>query len=108
MATLPQRQALQDTPDTSTVGMPVTRPPPCSPGRAVFPHPVLRLYSHPRCTATPSGKHAPTWSLRHTRPRDLDAVEGPGTLLPGITAPLASPPVAPRAQTGHGSSEKAG
>jgi len=28
-----------------TVGVPVTRNPPCSPGRAVFPHPVPRSYS---------------------------------------------------------------
>ena len=28
--------------------MPVTRHPPCSPGRAVFPHPVPRLHSLPR------------------------------------------------------------
>ena len=28
-----------------TVGTPVTQRPPHSPGRAVFPHPVLRLYS---------------------------------------------------------------
>ena len=30
------------------VGMPVTQHPPHSPGRAVFPHPVPRLYSFPR------------------------------------------------------------
>ena len=29
------------------VGMSITRHPPCGPGRAVFPHPVPRLYSHP-------------------------------------------------------------
>jgi hypothetical protein len=29
------------------VGIPVTRHPPHSPGRAVFPHPVPRLYSLP-------------------------------------------------------------
>ena len=36
----------------ATVGTPVTRRPPCSPGRAVFPHPVPRLHSHP-CRAEP-------------------------------------------------------
>src|SRR5215475_9571709 len=69
----------------STVGMPVTRHPPYSPGRAVFPHPVPRLYSLPRCKAIPSGKHSPTWNLRDTRTRYLDAVEHVGQLLPRIT-----------------------
>ena len=64
--------------EASTVGMPVTRHPPYSPGRAVFPHPVLRLYSLPRCKAEPSGKHSPTWNLRNTRTRYLDAVEDAG------------------------------
>src|SRR5262245_64594458 len=32
----------------ATVGTPVTRRPPCRPGRAVFPHPVPRLHSLPR------------------------------------------------------------
>jgi hypothetical protein len=32
----------------SLVGTPVTRRPPGSPGRAVLPHPVPRLYSHSR------------------------------------------------------------
>ena len=36
----------------ATVGTPVTRRPPCRPGRAVFPHPVPRLHSHP-CRAEP-------------------------------------------------------
>jgi hypothetical protein len=81
--------------------MPVTRHPPYSPGRAVFPHPVLRSYSRPRCKAEPSGTHAPTWNLRHTRPRSLDAVEHPGKLRPGVAAPLASPPVEPCARPGH-------
>src|SRR5215510_6932562 len=92
---------------TATVGMPVTRPPPYRPGRAVFPHPVLRLYSLPRCKAKPSGKHSPPWNLRNTRPRYLDAVEDPGKLLPGITTPLASAPVEPLVRTVHGPSEKA-
>ena len=33
------------------VGTPVTRRPPCRPGRAVFPHPVPRLHSRPRRAA---------------------------------------------------------
>src|SRR6266581_9752373 len=68
----------------STVGMPVPRHSPYSPGRAVFPHPVLRLYSLPRCKAEPSGKHSPTWNLRNTRTRYLDAVEDVGKLLPRV------------------------
>jgi len=35
-------------PEAATVGTPVTRRPPYRPGRAVFPHPVPRLHSHPR------------------------------------------------------------
>ena len=92
----------------STVGMPVTRHPPYSPGRAVFPHPVLRLYSLPRCKAEPSGKHSPTWNLRNTRTRYLDAVEDVGKLLPRVAPLLASPPVEPFKRTVHGPTEKAG
>jgi len=40
----------------SAVGTPVTRRPPHSPGRAVFPHPVPRLDSRPRKV----GVHADT------------------------------------------------
>src|SRR6185295_4083257 len=79
----------------STVGMPVTRHPPYSPGRAVFPHPVLRLYSLPRGKAKPAGQHAPTWHLRKTRTRYLDAVEAAGKRLPRVAAPLAAPPIEP-------------
>src|SRR5262244_1952754 len=87
--------------------MPVTRHPPCSPGRAVFPHPVLRLYSLPRCKAEPSGKHSSTFDLRDAGPHYLDAVEYPGKLLPGITALLASPPVEPLERTVYRPMEKA-
>jgi hypothetical protein len=87
--------------------MPVTRHPPCRPGRAVFPHPVLRLSSRPRCKAKPSSQHAPTWNLRNTRTRSRDAVEDPGTLLPRVAAPLASPPVEPVERTVHGPMDKA-
>jgi hypothetical protein len=94
-------------PGASTVGIPVARPPPYSPGRAVFPHPVLRLYSLPRCKAKPSGKHAPTWHLRKTRTRSLDAVEDAGKLLPRGAAPLACPPIEPCERTVHRPMEKA-
>jgi len=87
--------------------MPVARHPPYSPGRAVFPPPVLRLSSLPRCTAEPSGNHAPTWNLRHTRTRYLDAVEDGGTLLPRGAPLLASPPVEPLKRPGHGPMEEA-
>src|SRR5499433_1943701 len=87
--------------------MPVTRHPPCSPGRAVFPHPVPRLYSLPRCKAIPSGKHSPTWNLRDTRTRYLDAVEHVGQLLPRITPPLASPSIEPFKRTVYGPMEEA-
>src|SRR5438132_4458727 len=92
---------------TSTVGMPVARHPPYSPGRAVFPHPVLRLYSLPRCKAGPSSNHSPTWNLRNTRTHYLDAVEDVGKLLPRVTTLLASPPVAPCERTVHRPMEEA-
>jgi hypothetical protein len=45
--------------------------PPCSPGRAVFPHPVLRLHSHPRrvkpCLLWSAGRLAHTAPVRHVR-----------------------------------------
>src|SRR5437667_4720895 len=51
--------------------MPVTRHPPCSPGRAVFPPPVPRLHSHPRrvkpCLLWPAGRLAHTDPVRHVR-----------------------------------------
>jgi hypothetical protein len=51
--------------------MPVTRHPPCSPGRAVFPHPVPRLHSLPRRLCpfpdTP-GLLWPAGRLAHTAP----------------------------------------
>src|SRR5882672_1914709 len=87
--------------------MPVTRHPPYSPGRAVFPHPVLRLYSLPRCKAEPSSKHSPTWNLRNTRTHYLDVVEDVGELLPRVTPLRASPPVEPCARTVHRPMEEA-
>src|SRR5215510_11202744 len=91
----------------STVGMPVTRHPPCRPGRAVCPQPAPRLSSRPRCKAEPSSKHSLAWNLRDTRTRSLDAVEDLGELLPRVAALLASPPVAPFVRTVHGPMEKA-
>src|SRR6266571_1564656 len=87
--------------------MPVTRHPPYSPGRAVFPHPVLRLYSLPRCKAEPSSKHSPTFDLCNTRTGYLDAVEDVGKLLPRVAPLLASPPVEPFERTVHRPMEEA-
>ena len=64
--------------EASTVGMPVTRHPPCSPGRTVFPYPVPRLYSHPRCKALSSREHPPVFDLRNARPGYPYPVPGPG------------------------------
>ena len=56
--------------------MPVTRHPPYSPGRAVFPHPVPRLHSLPRrpcpfpdtsCLLLPAGRLAHADPVRHVR-----------------------------------------
>src|SRR6266516_6441871 len=58
-------------PSAATVGMPVTRHPPCSPGRAVFPHPVPRLHSLPRrvipCLLSPAGRLAHAGPVRRVR-----------------------------------------
>src|SRR4029450_2249182 len=55
----------------ATVGTPVPQRPPCSPGRAVFPHPVPRLHSLPRrgkpCLLWPAGRLAHTAPVRHVR-----------------------------------------
>src|ERR1051326_6814016 len=51
--------------------MPVTRHPPCSPGRAVLPHPVPRLHSLPRrvipCLLSPAGRLAHAIPVRRVR-----------------------------------------
>src|SRR5882724_2430283 len=91
----------------STVGMPVTRHPPCSPGRAVCPHPVPRLYSRPRCKAPPSSIHAPPADFGDVGLRDLYTVEKPGELLPGHTLSLTASPVEPCKRTVHGLIEEA-
>jgi hypothetical protein len=57
--------------DTATVGTPVTQRPPCSPGRAVFPHPVPRLHALPRrvtpCLLWPAGRWAQAAPVRPVR-----------------------------------------
>ena len=58
----------------STVGMPVTRHPPCRPRRAVFPHRVPRSYSLPRCKAAPSSKHPPSLYFRDPGPGYNDMI----------------------------------
>src|SRR5215510_501863 len=56
---------------TATVGTPVARRPPCSPGRAVFPPPVPRLLSLPRrgipCVRSPAGRLAHAVPVRRVR-----------------------------------------
>ena len=69
---------------SAAVGTPVTQRPPRRPGRAVFPHPVPRLHSHPRrvtpCLLWPAGRLAHTDPVRHVRAacfrRDLPHVVG--------------------------------
>ena len=91
---------------TATVGTPVTRRPPCRPGRAVFPPPVPRLPSRPR-TAEPfparamcararrevgAGASGPTWP---------GCVSWPGCGLPSRPSPWRglAPPPRPRLDT---------
>ena len=57
--------------EAATVGTPVTRRPPCSPGRAVFPPPVPRLHSRLRRAKPwllwPAGRLAPATPVRPVR-----------------------------------------
>src|SRR4029453_5288243 len=93
--------------NASTVGMPVTRHPPCSPGRAVFPHPVPRLSSPPRCKAEFSSIHPSTSVFGNTGPCYLDTVEDLSELLPEKTPPLGASPVEPLKRTVHDPIEEA-
>jgi hypothetical protein len=88
--------------------MPVTRPPPCSPGRTVRPYPVPRLYSHPRCKALSSREPPPLFALRKARPGYPSPVPALGALLPGKTLPLPPAPIAPFQHIAHSAFEKAG
>jgi hypothetical protein len=85
----------------------VTRHPPCSPGRAVGPHPVPRLDSRPRGQAPPSRLHSPTADVGAVGSRDLYPVEKPGELLPGHTLSRTAAPVEPCKRTVHGPREEA-
>ena len=87
--------------------MPVARHPPCSPGRAVFPQPVPRLSSRPRCKAFPSRIHPPVLDLRHARPCSPSPVQTLGALLPGKTLPLPPASIPPFKRTASRALEKA-
>src|SRR5262245_51835246 len=78
--------------------MPVTRHLLGRPGLAVFPHPVLRLYSFGQCKAEPSGQHSPSFDLSDTGPRSLDAVEDLSKLLPGGLGSWRRAPQRPRSE----------
>jgi hypothetical protein len=87
--------------------MPVTRPPPCSPGRAVVPPPVPRWYAPPRCTAVSSCDHPSLFGLREPRPCYRDSIEALRALRPGTTRPLPASSLAPCAHTAPGPLKKA-
>jgi hypothetical protein len=87
--------------------MPVTRHPPCSPGRTVFPYPVPRLYAPPRGKALSSREHPPLCDLRDARPGYPSPVPGLGELLPGKTLPLPPAPIAPVKHPAHSALDKA-
>ncbi len=77
----------------SAVGMPVTRHPPHSPGRAVFPHPVPRSYSLPRRTELSSVSSATDFG--YARPCYLYPFEKLVELHPGETLPLPTSSIEP-------------
>ena len=93
---------------SSTVGMPVTRHPPCRPGRAVCPHPVPRLDALPRCKAASSRGHPTASDCRNARPCSPSPVKHRGERLPRTTLPLAASPGTPCACTIHGPVVEAG
>jgi hypothetical protein len=90
---------LQDTPSLPrrdlAVGMPVTQHPPRRPGRAVFPHPVPRLYSLPR-KASALCKY-PMLSVDHYQfwLGNSQLVNGIAECLPGEAPALAASSVQP-------------
>jgi len=69
--------------------MPVTRHPPPSPGRAVFPHPVPRLYSLPRKAYTMPCLLFPAVRFAHLYPIQLcpACVSFAGYVLPSRPSP---------------------
>ncbi len=87
--------------------MPVTRHPPCRPGRAVFPHPVPRSYSLPRCKAEPSSNHSPTFDFSNPGTSYLYPVENLVEQLPGKALPLAASSIEPLEGACYGPVEKA-
>src|SRR6516164_2798428 len=93
----------------ATVGTPVTRRPPCRPGRAVFPPPVPRLHSLPR-----KAEPLPVLALFALARREVGAcssgptcpgcVSLPGGVLPSSPSPcrgLSPPPSTTLATTPH-------
>jgi hypothetical protein len=77
------------------VGTPVTQRPPHRPGRAVFPHPVPRLYSLSR-KAFALGKHSiPLGRYREFGFCDPEAIYGFNENLPGEAFTLATSSVQP-------------
>src|SRR5712691_8044588 len=82
-----------------TVGTSVTRGPPHRPGRAVFPHPVPRLYSLSRRTKSSCIHHVLSLSLSHFREGYTYTVQRSFERLPGQAFPLAASSVEPCART---------
>jgi hypothetical protein len=87
--------------------MPVPRHPPCSPGRAVFPHPVPRWYSRPRGKASSTSIHPAASDFGHAGTCYPYSVKSLRILLPGITLPFAPSSVAPFVCTLSGPPEEA-
>ena len=80
---------------TLTVGTPVTQRPPHSPGRAVFPHPVPRLYSLSR-KASALGKHPMLFGrYRQLGFRNAEALDSFEKNLPSKTLPFPTSTVQP-------------
>ena len=77
------------------VGMPVTRHPPHRPGRAVFSHPVPRLYSLPCCKAKLSNKHSSPADFGYARSCYFSTVEDLNKKSPCETSSLTATTVEP-------------